>query len=355
MSLAPTVSTAQTFERETVSVDYPQTPATTVTNQSFPVPEYQVSSISDQNPTTRDGRETAQQRVYATYRPRLTSLTMSDSGVVPENGMNNSNASLGEALSPKTLLDENTRTRQKNEKRIGPYELDATPTSQKLAKTIYSPFPLRRRKSSLAREDGSQPPDSSNPPERRFRSGEIPRGDSPVLGVGPTKSSREEKEAYGKSRPPPLTPPPVTPPPPIPQDRVIRGHGKHTVRSDLPLRMQPDNLTRRDTPPVPPPPLVQPGNATRLGESMGVNLDGHVQMQRGMPHGDFAVKKAMGIYNENQERLRSEDGMPLELRLRKLEGLVKKLEAENAKNAKTAEKLLGTRVGSEGYVASLMK
>jgi len=66
----------------------------------------------------------------------------------------------------------------------------------------------------------------------------------------------------------------------------------------------------------------------------------------------MAKKKEVGIYNENQDRLRSDDGLPLELRLRKLEGLVRKLEVENAR---TAERVLAKRIGSDGHTTGLMK
>jgi hypothetical protein len=312
----------------------------------------QVSSLSGQNPTSPEGREIPQQCDYVPHQPRYTSLILSDSAIISENGMNSSNISLDGTLSPKTLPDENKHTRDKNGKRTakdGPYEPDTTTTAQILPQSVYSTFPSQSRKSSTSREDVNQPANSTNFKEPSFRPDEILRGDSPILGIDPLPNSKEEREAYGKPRPPPLTPPP-----PVPRDRVIRGQGKQSVRSDLPLRKH-SNIPAGDSKPSALPQLpVQPSNADRSGESIGVNVDGHLRRQGGMPsRGDLVVKKKeMGIYNENQERLRSEDGIPLELSLRKLEGLVRKLEEENTR---TAERVLAKRIRSESYAAGLMK
>ena len=312
-----------------------------------------VSSLSGQNPTSPEGRETPQQCDYVPHQPRYTSLTLSDSAILSENGMNSSNVSLDGVLGPQTLADENIHTRDKNGKRTAkdvPYKPDTTTTAQILPKSVYSPFPSQSRKSSTSRGDVSQPPNSSNFKEPSIRRGEILRGDSPILGIDPVPSSKEKREAYGKLRPPPLTPPP-----PVPRDRVIRGQGKQTVRSDLPLRKHPTNDPVCSSKPSVLPQLpVQPSNADRGGESIGVNADGHLPTQGGIPsRADLLVKKKeMGIYNENQERLRSEDGIPLELRLRKLEGLVRKLEVENAR---TTERVLAKRIGSESYATGLTK
>ncbi len=352
MSVVPTISTTRTSEHDNASVDYPQTPATTVTNQSFPLSGHrtmsQVSSLSGKTPTSPEDREPPQQYGYVPHQTRYPSLTLSDSAIVPENEMNNSNVSLDRVPIPKKFLDENAHA-QKRSANDQPYELEATTTVQILPKSVYSPFPSRTRNSSTAREDISQPADSSDPENPPLRRGEILRGDSPILGIDPARSSKEERGVYGKPRPPPLTPPP-----PIPRDRVIRGQGKQTVRSDLPLRKHPNNLVQGGKPSVLPQSPVQASNADRGGESIGVNTNGNVRTQGGMPpRSDLVVKKKeMGIYNENQERLRSEDGMPLEIRLRNLEGLVRKLEVENAR---TAEKMLAKRVGSEGRATGLMK
>jgi hypothetical protein len=269
-----------------------------------------------------------------------------------ENEMNNSSVSLDRALSPKKFFDEKAQAQDKNEKRIKkdrPYKQDTTITVQILPKSVYSSFPSQSRKSFPAQEDHSQPPDSFNPMEPLLQRDEIIRGDSPILGIDPAQNSKEEREVYGKPWPPPLTPPP-----PVPRDRVIRGQGKQTGRSDLPLRKYPNNSTQKGKPSVLPQLPEQPSNANRGGESMGVNVNGYVPTQTGIPPRSDSVvkKKEMGIYNENQDRLLSEDGLPLEMRLRKLEGLVRKLEVENAR---TAEKMLAKRVGSERHTSGLMK
>ena len=183
--------------------------------------------------------------------------------------------------------------------------------------------------------------------EPPLRMNEVPRGDSPILGIYPAQNAKEENEIYGKPRPPPLTPPP-----PIPRDRVIRGQGKQTVRPDLPFRPHPDNPARRGSPSLPPQPVVQPVTATQGGESIVVDAGLHTQTQgRVPPRSDVALKrKETGVYNESQEDFRNEDGMPLEVRLRRLEGLVRRLEAENAK---AAERMLAKRVRPEGHVVGL--
>lgn len=309
----------------------------------------QVSSLSGQNPTSPDGRETSQQYDFVPHQPLHASLTLSDSTDMAEYGMNNSNVSL---KSPKTLFEENGYAQDKNEKRTAKdrlYELDTTATAQILPKSVYFPFPSQSRKPSTAREDLGQPPHSSNPKDPPLQRDEILRGDSPILGIDSAQNPKKEREAYGRPRLPPLTPPP-----PVPRDRVIRGQGKQTVRSDLPLRMYPNNLIQGGKPSILPQSPMKPNNADRSLESIGVNVNGYVRTQTGMPpRSDLVVKKKeMGIYNENQERLRGEDGMPLDMRLKKLEGLVRKLEVENAR---TAEKVLAKRVGSGNHTAGLMK
>jgi hypothetical protein len=82
---------------------------------------------------------------------------------------------------------------------------------------------------------------------------------------------------------------------------------------------------------VQPQTLLNPTYVARgIDDTSGI-VDMYHQSKIDLQRSDSGAERERGIFGENQERLQSEDGMPLEMRLRKLEDLVGKLEQENAR------------------------
>lgn len=98
--------------------------------------------------------------------------------------------------------------------------------------------------------------------------------------------------------------------------------------------------------------LLNPTYVDRGVDDMSGIVDMYHRSPGEVQRSDSGAKRELGIYSENQERLQSEDGMPLEMRLRKLEKLVGKLEEENAR---IGAKGVGKMTRGVGSISGLMK
>lgn len=420
MSLPHTISTNQTRERDTGSADYPETPATTVTNHSFPIQGYLTPSQAAEEPDDtfepEDGRETPQQRDYpssletphqrdyistwevplsrhgplprdypptrespqprASPRPPQLSLNISDSGLLQDQATNSSNVSLDVVNLPASdNVASRTETGKKSRK-DGPYELEANTHAPKLSKTTYSPFPLRQRKPSRALDQQFGPPLSTpsnplpkqTPPPHRLQASngdEIPRGDSPVLGMDSDSSPQEDKKRYGRQRSPPAARE-APRPSPMPRNRANRDKAEPLLPSHYPSFRNnesrvadslfrtyiEDPIRRGKQSAMQPQTLLNPTYVARGIDNTSGIVDMYHQSQLDLQRSDSGAEGERGIFSENQERLQSEDGMPLEFRLRKLEELVGKLEQENSRIGGKGITKRGRGIGS---ISGLMK
>lgn len=420
MSIPHTISTNQASERDT---DYPQTPATTVTNSSFPIQGYRRGSQVVDNPDDKfdmdDGRGTPQQRDYqsagetphqhdylpakdssqreyaqppeilhqrvyappgalpqpeltlpqdtpqtrdetpprqvpqprdyASSRPPQLSLKLSQSNLLPNKSANNSTSSLDVVNIP-AYDDVGSRVDTERLPQKGPYELEA-PQGAKVLKSTYSPFPLRRRKSNKALDQfgpplrtGSNPRQQPSPPQRLQVSNgnEIPRGDSPVLGMDSDSSPQDDSDQYRRPKSPPANRQ-LPRPPPVPRNRSTRDSAdsepttytsfraqQQEPRVDPLFRTYLDPIRRNKESSVQPQQLLNPSYVARDDTTSGI-LDMYHESQMEVQRSNSGKTREIGIWTENHERLKDEEGMPLEMRLRKLEDLVGKLEQENAK------------------------
>jgi len=443
MSIARTISTTRVSENDNASIEYPQTPATTVTNQSFPIqgPRHsQDGEDMEDGFGESNGRETPQQRDYLpnaktprspdylpaaeklharNYMPTVEKSLPRDYVPPVEKQQSREHMAtaekpqqreylrtredqlLGNGISPRppqlslklsqsdfmsgrnmptvdTSPDavnlpgyDNVLPRKGTEKRLrkdGPYELDGTPQGSKLSKAIYSPFPLQQRKSSTSRDGSGQPSLTPNNIPRQIShqlqvsgSNGIPRGDSPILGVDSDSSSKEEIDRFELLRSIPTTRQ-TSRQQTLPQTRYIREQQEETLSS---YASQHSQLTRVDPRfrtdyvdpmqqadyPLPLQSAKTLAYTSRGRESSSGVIEIYAQPEREIERSDSGVKREMGLYKENQQRLQTEDGVPLEMRLRNLEKLVGKLEQENARI-----KGKGSRVGRRsGSISGSMK
>jgi len=437
MSIARTISTSRVSENDNASIDYPQTPATTATNQSFPIQgprQPQVGEELEDGFGELNGRETPQQRDYlpnvetprsrdylpaaeklhgrsnmptvekslprdyapptekqqsrehmvATEKPQQRGYLRTRNDQLLENGIPPRPPQLSLKLSQSDLMSgrnmstvdsspeavnlpayDNVHPRKGTETRLrkeGPYELDGTSQGSKLSKAIYSPFPLQQHKSQASRDRLGQPSLTPNNIPRQIShqlqvsgSNGIPRGDSPILGLDSDSSSKEEVDRFELPKSIPTTRQ-TSRQHTLPQTRYVREQPEEMLssrpsRQSQSTRVDPRFRTDYVEPiqqsdyPLPLQSAKTLAYPSRGRESATGVIEIYAQPEREIERSDLGVKREMGLYKENQQRLQSEDGVPLEMRLRNLENLVGKLEQENAR-IKGKGSRVGRRSGS---------